>query len=67
MSPDQVLGPWDPGWGERAALEGEGRLNGVWGRSPQEFGAHMGPIGGPLGPGAKEQKKSYDGALTFQS
>ena len=34
MSPDEVLGPWDPGWGERAALEAEGRLNGGLGAEP---------------------------------
>ena len=34
MSPDQVLGPWDPGWGERAALEAEGRLIGGLGAEP---------------------------------
>ena len=34
MSPDQVLGPWDPGWGEREALEAEGRLNGSLGAEP---------------------------------
>ena len=37
MSPEQVLGPWDPFGGERAPMEAEGRLNGVLGRSPQEF------------------------------
>ena len=34
MSPDQVLGPWDPGWRERAALEAKGRLIGGLGAEP---------------------------------
>ena len=40
------LGPWDPGWGERAALGAEGRLNGG---SGGEAPRNLGPIWGHLG------------------
>ena len=38
MSPDQVLGPWDPGWGERAAPGGRRPTNwGSMGGAPGNF------------------------------
>ena len=49
-----ALGALGPIWGGASGrpkadiMEAEGRLNGVWGRSPQEFGAHLGPIGAPF-------------------
>ena len=47
MSPDEVLGPWDPGWGERAALEAEGRLNGGLGAKPPGIWGPYRPFWGP--------------------
>ena len=47
MSSDQVLGPWDPGWGERVALEAEGRQNGGLGAEPPGIWGPYGPIWGP--------------------
>ena len=53
------MGPWVPGWGERAALEAEGRLNGglgakplgIWGPYGTTWGPLLlSPLGGLLGP-----------------
>ena len=41
------LRPWDPGWGERAALEAEGRLNGGLGAKPPGIWGPYGPTWGP--------------------
>ena len=61
--PNEVLGPWDPGWGERAAPGGRRPTfrRGVGGRSPPTatrgvWGAQKGPKRGPSGGKAWAQK-----------